>query len=290
MSLHINQNILTRGILVIFAILVLGPTSYILFFTHTRKVARSDVVILKAEDFGGRELELVRNDKTLLNKVKILDPVMHYNKELGMTVVTFYNELSYIYTPNDEKTLLRVAKNKKYSYLFNGSFFGGNKSEIGHAGLLQIEGDLITSKKGGDEANQLTHVVVVKNSGELDFVPYDKYKAKNCSECTAFQTGPLVIKDNKIKYRLIENSINGNRLHERTLLGFTDDGKKYFITVRKEVDLASLAEKILSYKIFKGKKLSLINLDGGSSAAMYSRKYPKYNFNVKKKLPIIIGI
>ncbi len=278
--------------------LIIGAVFCLVFFVslpalisvEDSNVKYSELIGVNASEKKDEKLQFKGSYGNFLKVLGNRKSEVFYKKKLKMTVITFDESLVNIYEPKDAKTLSEISNDSGYRYLFNGSFFGGNGERFEHAGLLQINGKVITPLRKRKIERQLTHIVILKRSGEIKLIPQRKYRVKRCKMCTAFQTGPLVIKDNIIKRKLIKRSYNGSLPKRRTLFGFTKDGRQFIFTVRKEITLTSLAKKVLSMKRFRGKKLSLINLDGGSSVAMFSRDFPEYNFNLRKKLPIVVGI
>jgi hypothetical protein len=106
-----------------------------------------------------------------------------------------------------------------------------------------------------------------------------------------FQTGPLVIQANVLDMPSIRQSINGLRSHQRTMLAYTEEDRmKFFITVRKPERLDKLGEHLLKLSIFEGKKLSVINLDGGASVALVSQAHAEMNHNGAAVLPILFAL
>ena len=104
-----------------------------------------------------------------------------------------------------------------------------------------------------------------------------------------FQTGPLVIQDNKISSEYINSSLNGQGSYIRTLIGYTETEKFVVITTRF-YKLEDVANEILNLEIFKEKKVNLMNLYGGPSTAIYSKDYSAINFNETKKLRLVIRV
>lgn len=66
----------------------------------------------------------------------------------------------------------------------------------------------------------------------------------------------------------------------------------WFLTVYSKMTLAQVRDVVLSETRFIGtyKNISVLNLDGGSSVAYKSNKFPELNFGKNKTLPIIFGI
>lgn len=219
----------------------------------------------------------------------ILDgDVIVYNTDLyDMTIVGFQNDMEIIYDADEPATLKDAAMGHGYRYMINGSYFHANRE---HAGWLSIFGeqhaDILDDK-------QLSHMVVLDPSlGYIDFPSMELWSPQMTRQTSIeFQTGPMVVEANTVDTLSINASLNGKSAHLRTLLAYTEeDDKRYFIISRKTAPLEKIGEHLLSLAIFEGKTLWLVNLDGGSSTALYSQNYPDLNFNVNRPLPILLGI
>ncbi len=208
-------------------------------------------------------------------------------EKYGMTIIGFKGNFEIIYDPTQPLSLYQTAENDPYSYLINGSYFEGSRI---HAGWLSIFGDQHAPIK---DDRQLSHMAILDTSlGYLDFPGLDLWDSSMTGTSTIeFQTGPLVIYENQIDTLSIKASINGMTSHLRTFLAYTEeDGMKYFIITRQVGPLDKIAEHLLSLPVFNNKALSVMNLDGGSSTALFSREHPELNFNVNRPLPILLGI
>ena len=85
------------------------------------------------------------------------------------------------------------------------------------------------------------------------------------------------------------------KAHKRTVLVlFEKNGKQdvWFLTINENVTLKEVRNIVLRETRFMDSydSLSLFNLDGGSSVAYISKKYPALNFGKSKQLPIVFGI
>ena len=223
-----------------------------------------------------------------LGKTMLDGETVVYNSDLyDITIVGFKENFEIIYDPQEPPTLKQAGQKHSYRYLINGSYFEGSRV---HAGWLSIFGTQHTPLK---EDQQLTHLSVLDTSvGYIDFPGLDLWDSSMTSGTSIeFQTGPLVIYANTVDTLSINASINGNGSHLRTFLAYTEeDGMKYFIISRQIGPLADMGVHLLSLPLFAGRTLSVINLDGGSSTALYSQNHPELNFNVNKPLPILLGI
>ncbi|NES18723.1 MAG: hypothetical protein F6K41_07275 [Symploca sp. SIO3E6] len=51
-----------------------------------------------------------------------------------------------------------------------------------------------------------------------------------------------------------------------------------------------MADYLLTLSVFSGKTLHVVNLDGGTSTALYSQTNPELNLNEAAVLPILLGL
>jgi len=224
-----------------------------------------------------------RVGKTLMDG----ETLVYNSDRYDITIVGFQGDFDIIYEPQNPLTLEETATKHDLSYVINGSYFEASRV---HAGWLSIFGRQYTPKK---DDRQLSHMVVLDTAvGYLDFPGFVLWDSSMTNESSIeFQSGPLVIDANSIDTQAIDASINGKSSHLRTFLAYTvEDNMRYFIVSRQTGPLDQMAAHLLSIPVFAGKTLSVMNLDGGSSTALYSRKYPQLNFNVDRPLPILLGI
>jgi hypothetical protein len=59
--------------------------------------------------------------------------------------------------------------------------------------------------------------------------------------------------------------------------------------VTEKVVLNDLATSLRGLSVFQGGRLDVMNLDGGSSVALYLRDAPGWNYIAGDRLPILIG-
>jgi exopolysaccharide biosynthesis protein len=205
----------------------------------------------------------------------------------NISIVSFRNNFEIIYEPSQTLSIHQVGQNFKYRYLVNGSFFEWSGK---HAGWLSISGNKLTPLK---HDRQLTHIAILNTTtGEMVFKSAELWEPSMSDKANIeFQTGPLVIQGNVLDMPSIRQSINGQRSHQRTLLGYTEEDKmKFFINVRKPERLDKLGEYLLKLSIFEAKTLSVINLDGGPSVALYTLTHPEMNHNGGAVLPILFAL
>ena len=221
-------------------------------------------------------------------KTIIDDGVVVYNSaDFDLSIIGFKDNFEIIYEPLNPFSLEAAAQQYPYRYIINGSYFEHSRV---HAGWLSIFG---VSHSPVKPDRQLSHMAILDTStGYLAFPELGLWDATLTSPKTLeFQTGPLVIHANTLDTLSIQASINGSEPHLRTLLAFTEeDAMTYFIITRKECGLDELGKQLLSLPLFSGKTLSVLNLDGGSSTALYARNHPDLNFNIRRPLPVLLGI
>lgn len=231
---------------------------------------------------------LAENPEVQLEKTMIEDGVLIYNTEnYEMSIVGFKGGFEIIYEPSQAMSLKEAAEKYNLPYIINGSYFEGSRT---HAGWLSILGVQHTPLKAD---RQLSHMAILDTSlGYLDFPGLDLWDSSMTnSSAIEFQTGPLVIHANQVDTLSIRTAINGESSHLRTFLAYTEeDGMNYFIITRQIGPLEKMAKNLLSLPVFEGKTLYVMNLDGGSSTALYSQKHPELNFNINRPLPILLGI
>lgn len=215
------------------------------------------------------------------------DIIVHNSSAFGLTIIGFSKNFELIYAPSDPLSLEDAGQEHAFRYIINGSYFEGNRV---HAGWLSIYETQHTPLKPD---RQLSHMAVLDTSlAYLDFPDLELWDTSMTNQkAIEFQTGPLVIYENTVDASSIQTSINGTGAHLRTLLATTrEDGMIYFIISRQPCRLDELGEYLLSLDVFSGKTLDVMNLDGGSSTALYSRDHPELNFNVNRPLPVLLGI
>jgi exopolysaccharide biosynthesis protein len=218
--------------------------------------------------------------------IQEVNDVTYYSDKVdGLYIAIFNKPIKLSYDTNISNSLKQVAQNNNFTLAINGSYFLENNS---HAGLLIIDGDHLAPIALNDK--QVTHIVSLR-SGLIEIVENKDFDLENVDEfTTAFQTGPLMIKENEIQNEFINNSLNGDGRYIRTLLGVTSSGEKFFITTTKTYSLTELSTKLLTLEVFQNKTITVVNLDGGSSSAMYSKDLEEFNITSSKKLPIILGV
>ena len=204
-----------------------------------------------------------------------------------MTVIGVPDTLGFLYRPHNDAPLDSVARQEHFRCIVNASFFDGVRGNATHAGFLSLYGHPLTPAM---DDRQLTHIVRIDGTlGSIAFLPVRSFLPSDNPHAVEFQTGPLVIDSGVIRNDLIRSSINGSTPHTRTLLATLNRHRSFLITVTDRVSLFELADILPRLDVFQGKRLDVINLDGGSSVALYIRDLPRWNYNADDRLPILIG-
>lgn len=209
----------------------------------------------------------------------------YHEKEFGLTVVLFTQPMDFYLQNPVTQTIAEVSADQKYRAAINGSYF---TPEYTHAGLL-YKNDTTTVPLA--KLDRQVSAIVSMSSTSMEFIPVSEFKSELLASSTlAFQTGPLVIIKNTITTSSINTSLNGTGTYARTLLGKTESGQTFFVIVTARKNLTEIAAKLLSLKLFANDTISVINLDGGPSTALYTLEMSSLNFRETKYLPIIIGV
>jgi|GEM_PF-2443437 exopolysaccharide biosynthesis protein len=211
-------------------------------------------------------------------------------KQSEMTIVSVPDTLYYIYAPINANSVEETAKEGGYRYVINSTYFAGTNTNATHCGRLRVYGKTYVQELIDDK--QLEYVAQYNRRQQtMRFFSKSEFVLdKDSLNSIEFQTGPLVVKNGVVVKKAISSSLNGLREAKRTLIGVTDDKHIYFIIVESDVDLIELGQYLLRLDIFKGKKLDVMNLDGGSSTALYSQNNPEVNYNSQAVLPFLLGI
>ena len=208
-------------------------------------------------------------------------------KSPAMTVIRVPDTLSFLYLPRNNASVDSVARGYGLRCLINGSYFSGVRGDASHAGLLCYHGRLLAPPLSD---RQLTHVVRINSAAHrVDFFTAQSYVPAADPGLVEFQTGPLIIENGKIRKELIDSSLNGRTKHARTLLATLDNRLCFFVTVTEKVGLYEIAGFLRRIDAFQKGKLDVVNLDGGSSVALYVRDATAVNFNEADRLPVLIG-
>ncbi|MBD3362687.1 hypothetical protein GF362_03130 [Candidatus Dojkabacteria bacterium] len=218
--------------------------------------------------------------------------IIYYYEHLGLTIISTHKEFDFLYHPYMAAKVEEYARFNNFTYVVNGSFYGGSWKSCSHAGFLNYYGTHYSHFKPPEASNQLTHIVrFIKSENRMEFIDRNDFETNNTDINTLeFQTGPIVMIDRKIQYQYVNPSKNGTKSALRTMLGTTDGYEKFFIITRKPAKIHEVGDFLLSLELFEGKSLDVINLDGGSSTTLYSKNHPEINFYPYKRLPILVGL
>jgi hypothetical protein len=230
-------------------------------------------------------------DSVTRDRFIVSDGIQWYqdpDKQFNLAI--FRKPFTLTFVAEDAQTLKEQSFLAEYNLAINATYYRGSFVESEHSGLLQIKGerfwDIVPDK-------QLTHIVAYDEAEDtLEFIPTSDFTESRYvgEDYTLFQTGPLIIEENEIQTDLINNSLNGDSRSLRTVFGVTDNGDKFVLITRVNYTLTTLAEDILGFPIFAGKRITVINLDGGNSTAMYSKELDQFNYRESSRLPVVIGV
>ena len=204
------------------------------------------------------------------------------NEDLGVRLTVSKLTPTMIYNPNQTSTVKEVGINSKFDIMTNGGFFLEDNQ---YAGALVIDSKIISQPAPLDK--QLSHVVTYDpTSNSYEFIPTTKFNI-NLGYDLAFQTGPLMILDNVRQDAYISNSVNGSGEYLRTFFGVTTEGEVISGISTKKITLELLSDYLL--ETFKEKQITVINLDGGSSTALFLGESNAKNYGQFKILPVLLG-
>jgi hypothetical protein len=198
-----------------------------------------------------------------------------------LTFVVGEFDLEIFYDPKNSKTLKTLAAEANYDYLINGGFF---TQTLTYAGGLIIDGEIENNLAPLDK--QLSHMFI--NAGNYGVVETSNYNLQS-NHPLAFQTGPLIINQDIVQDKFINAALNGTGDYIRSFLGYTNSGKLLFGITKKRMSLFELAEKLLKNPDLQSENITIINLDGGTSTALFSKDQSKINYGEFKTLPILLG-
>ncbi len=203
------------------------------------------------------------------------------NNNLHYVLLNNENFAHYILKEQNFGTISEFAEQNNLLFAINTSYF---LSDYTHAGLLVENGELLSRYAKGDR--QLTHIVKIE-SGRISFLSPEEFEqVTDFGNSSYFQVGPLFISNSEISSDLISNSLNGNGQYLRTFVCIFEN--KAVIGVNtNSISLINLAESLKN--VFNKPDLSCMNLDGGSSSALYSKHNSELNFGISKRIPYLLG-
>lgn len=204
-----------------------------------------------------------------------------YDNGKGVFTVIFPDQNIKLIHNTELKTTQDLTDAYDFNYVINAGYFLEDKS---HAGLLLLNSEI--KVRLAQLEQQLSHVVTFDNSS-IKFIAKEDFIGEGIQN--AFQVGPLFIDRNRIREDLINNSINGRGRYLRSILGITESGKSFFIAFTRPRSLDEVYKYIIEIKDLKNEIISAINLDGGSSVAIFSLEDETFAFGSQKKLPFFLG-
>lgn len=216
----------------------------------------------------------------------------YQDRSKTFTMAVFKGAFDLSFATGEAQSLKEQALAKHYALAANAGYFKGTHLDAEHVGLLMINGQVLQPLVN-DSQKQLTQVAVLnKETGTLNFVTTRNLDVGSLqrSQINALQSGPLILKDSVVQFTEINDSLNGSGRFARTVLGYTDTGENFIFISRVSLSLDILAGKLLKMEAFECKKISALNLDGGSSTAIYSSQFTDVNFGESKRLPAVIGV
>ncbi|MGB3692886.1 MAG: phosphodiester glycosidase family protein [Spirulinaceae cyanobacterium] len=182
----------------------------------------------------------------------------------------------------DLQSFESIIETNQLNTAINAGYFHGDYS---HSGLLEISGATIAPIVPDDV--QVTHIVEIGET--INIYPASTYTT-NSDEKIKFQTGPLILKNNQIQEDYIHSSLNGDGEYLRSILGTTEAGEVFFLATTELYSLTDLAEYMLCLNMFSGKAITAINLDGGTSVALYAQENEDIRLGLEKRLPFFLGV
>lgn len=214
----------------------------------------------------------------------------YQDQKRQINLALFSKPLNFFFTESEAQSVREQALQSNLELAINGTYYIGSYVNATHSGLLQIRGDFLSDFVPNV---QLTHTIVYNHANDsIEFV-----RARDLGDSlyfssnhTLLQTGPLLIVNNQIQHEFINGSLNGGQESLRTVLGYTSDGEVFFAISRTGVTLTAFSEQLLQNQVLRGKQITVINLDGGASTAMFSKDLEQFNFRESARLPLIIGI
>lgn len=246
------------------------------------------------------------------------DIVVHEYETYDITIA-HVPKVEFIYNVCASLSVEQMLEERPYEYLINSSFFheyGTYTDEdvegcqyvrrhLVHVGHLRFDGTTYPSKEMNTfDHDQLTHIVQYEPAvPHMTFVPEDAFVSLETADVIEFQTGPIVIHNNQVAQAEIDNSFNGEGKYPRSLIATTDQTEIFLLTVRQGVTLDALGEFLLTLELFQGKRLDVLNLDGGLSTLVYAPRHQQMYWSSsegdsdgsshdprKARLPFFIGV
>lgn len=224
---------------------------------------------------------LPEQSQILSEEIQANSVVKKHDRSEGVFTLIFPDQNINLHNNVENITVEKFASDLGSEFLINAGYFLEDKS---HAGLYISNGIKETNLAILD--NQLSHVVQLDNN-KIRFISKDTFNNQNVQN--AFQTGPLFLENNIITDEYIDKSINGRGKYLRTIFGITKSGKSFFASFTRPYTLEEVANYLLNLPELQFETISAVNLDGGSSVAIYALRKDSFKFGSQKKLPFFLG-
>jgi uncharacterized protein YigE (DUF2233 family) len=189
-------------------------------------------------------------------------------------------------------SLAEQAEQENWQAAINGGYFFNSSIDARPVGLLQIKGQVI-SQLVTDSQKQATHVMIWdQTQNQLNFASTQDVNVGDYSgaQFSMMQAGPLFVRSNVLQSKAIKDSLNGSGSYLRTVIGYTKDDRVFFSISRYAVTLQEFAQLLKASPVLAPTSITALNLDGGSSTALYTRAVEALNFGETKRLPIMLGV
>ncbi|MCE1190404.1 MAG: phosphodiester glycosidase family protein [Ignavibacteria bacterium] len=208
---------------------------------------------------------------------------VYWDHHADLIIVKIHEISEYVFIPNPTLSLKEYAEKEKLQIVVNASYFDGY-GPYTPAGYLKIKDSLYSQVKIDRQLQYCFDYNI--QTRLLKIFPITHLESPTNS--IIVQTGPLLMQHDTVCYKSIEDCINGTRITARTAIA-SDLAGLYIVISRRGYKLTEFAEKCKNSGIFSH-DLQLINLDGGSSTALFIKEHPELSFHSEKILPILIGV
>lgn len=172
--------------------------------------------------------------------------------------------------------------------LINGSYHDGAYDQPTMVGLLELGNRILSPFKPKDL--QLSRVLAIDPAGRIASIRAlsDEVGPNRTPTSARLQSGPAILVDGRLVGDEIAASLNGNDAYKRTAIGRTDNGETVIVISKTPRKLLELGALVLRMNDYRKRKLTLINLDGGPSTAIYSEAIRGMSYGADKVTPIVI--
>lgn len=223
------------------------------------------------------------------------NPVVHQTNEGALTIYSIdrYNTIvvkiprisSYLYL-KQPRTIEQVAQDSGFALVVNASYFDRVGSGFKAVGFLKIRDSVYEPYK---QDRQLLRLFAYKSAAATAAFFDTTELGRTNDYDLVVQTGPQIVRGDRVDSASIDASINGNGRYPRTALACVNGNELFVIAALDPVTLKELGGMLLSSGIFKS-GLDIINFDGGPSTVIYVRNRPEFSYNAGKALPLLIGV